>query len=713
MSDEIGDTQRAQRLRFLRLDDGAAASLAEIAPIVEKCLPDITAKFYTYLAEWPELRQLLGDEAKTEHLRQAQSAHWIDLLKGDFDDATLNRSVSVGAAHERAGLEPRWYLGGYCFVLERLLAQLHQTSDKQQFERRANALLRATFLDMDLAVSTYIEHGQAGKMKREMLALSNVIEREVGFTVADIGEQVDKLTVGAKELMGVAQTLTDAAQAVAAAVDTTSDNVRTVAGAAEELEVSSRGISTQVHGASTLTDAARTKAEEAAETVASLREATGRIQDVVRLIRSIAGQTRLLALNATIEAARAGDAGKGFVVVAEEVKRLARQTDEGIGGVNRQAQEIGRATDSTVEAVETIAASIRDIDAIAQQVASASEQQRAATSEIMGGANRAAEQTRAVADHARSVLDVANRTGETAHWVNSLSLVLRREVGDLQRRLSIILRSSSAGDRRGAERVAIALSFTAQDGQHTFTGQTGDISISGVLLAVPSDTARIGTELELDIQEIGRVSATVVAASVLGLHAKFRAPSGEDRLKIEAVQRHAKEHDGAYTALVAEVAAKVAVDFEKAIHDGRIGEDALFDTHYEPIADTDPPQFEAQHTLLADQVVQGEIEPPLERDARIVFCCVCDRNGYIATHNKKYSEPQRPGDKAWNTVHSRNRRIFDDRAGIVAARNTTHGFVQTYPRDMGGGNIVVLKEFDAPITVAGKHWGTVRLAIKP
>jgi methyl-accepting chemotaxis protein len=138
----------------------------------------------------------------------------------------------------------------------------------------------------------------------------------------------------------------------------------------------------------------------------------------------------------------------------------------------------------------------------------------------------------------------------------------------------------------------------------------------------------------------------------------------------------------------------------------------LFDTRYEVIAGTDPQQFSAPHTALTDRVVAPEIEPPLDRDPRIVFCTVCDRNGYIATHNRKYSEPQKPGEKAWNTAHSRNRRIFDDRAGIVAARNTTPGFVQTYPRDMGG-HIVVLKEFDAPITVGGKHWGSVRLAIKP
>jgi methyl-accepting chemotaxis protein len=77
------------------------------------------------------------------------------------------------------------------------------------------------------------------------------------------------------------------------------------------------------------------------------------------------------------------------------------------------------------------------------------------------------------------------------------------------------------------------------------------------------------------------------------------------------------------------------------------------------------------------------------------------------------SHLQRPGDPAWNQGHCRNRRIFDDRAGLLAARNIQPFLVQAYPRDMGGGNIVVLKEYDAPILVQGRHWGGLRLAVTP
>ncbi len=86
--------------------------------------------------------------------------------------------------------------------------------------------------------------------------------------------------------------------------------------------------------------------------------------------------------------------------------------------------------------------------------------------------------------------------------------------------------------------------------------------------------------------------------------------------------------------------------------------------------------------------------------------------GYLPTHNRVYSEPQRPGQRDWNTAHSRNRRVFADRAGLAAARSTRPFLLQAYRRDMGGGQFVRLKEADAPITIKGRHWGALRLAYK-
>ncbi|ARJ65401.1 chemotaxis protein [Magnetospirillum sp. ME-1] len=706
-------SKNRDRLRFLRLDDKAVSAIKAVRPLVEGSLPAIADSFYSHLMEWPNLQALLGGGARIGHLKQTQQAHWSALFSGRFDEDYFQRAVAIGATHERIGLEVNWYLGGYCFVLEKLIAELHGKCDKARFPDIAAAVLRAAFLDMDLAISTYIEHGEAGKMKREMLALSDTVDREVALTVGDIEKQVKRLIEGARELTGVATELKSMAEAVAEAVSVTSDNVQSVAGATEALEETSRQISAKVHGTSRLTDAAQQKMETAAATVDGLKDATGRIRDVVRLIQSIAGQTRMLALNATIEAARAGEMGKGFAVVADEVKRLAKLTEDGIRGVNAQAHAIGQATDETVAMVEEVTASIQDINTIAQEVNHASEMQLSATADIKGNAGQAADHTGTVHGHAQSVLMQAERTGITAQRVNELSMVVNRDVGDLQRRLGIILRSSAAGDRRAVPRVAVGLAFSGRIGTKEVKGHTGDLASKGVVLAGLNDPSLVGQGGTLDLDGVGSLACDAVGASVLGLHVRFREVSSQALTAIAAAQAKARAEERLYIDLVQGVAGGVTSAFEAALKAGEITEADLFDTHYEPIPETSPQQFMARHTNLTDRVVHQFTETVLDKDPRIVICCVADRNGYIATHNKKYSQPQKPGETVWNTANSRNRRIFDDRAGLVAARNIQPYFVQTYPRDMGGGNFVVLKEFDCPITIRGKHWGAVRLAIKP
>ncbi len=105
-------------------------------------------------------------------------------------------------------------------------------------------------------------------------------------------------------------------------------------------------------------------------------------------------------------------------------------------------------------------------------------------------------------------------------------------------------------------------------------------------------------------------------------------------------------------------------------------------------------------------------EALLKLSDKVVFCIAADRNGYIACHNAQYNQPQRAGDLAWNTAHCRNRRISNDRTGLASGRNRRPFLLQTYRRDMGGGQFVVMNEVAAPIVVDGKHWGGLRLAFR-
>jgi len=110
-----------------------------------------------------------------------------------------------------------------------------------------------------------------------------------------------------------------------------------------------------------------------------------------------------------------------------------------------------------------------------------------------------------------------------------------------------------------------------------------------------------------------------------------------------------------------------------------------------------------------DRLLPQIQERTLQLSPKVVFCAAVDRNGYLPTHNLKFSKPQ-GADPVWNAANCRNRRIFDDRTGLAAGRNQRRFLLQTYRRDMGGGNLVLMKDLSAPIRVDGRHWGGLRLA---
>ncbi|EME70259.1 methyl-accepting chemotaxis protein [Paramagnetospirillum caucaseum] len=588
-----------------------------------------------------------------------------------------------------------------------------QAEPVREFQR-SNAMLRAMEAKLAYSVQERAETARKSqeKLRSEMLNLTELLEGEVDNTVAEISAQAERLKEGAGRLLDTAEEVRTRSETVARAIEITSGNVQTVAGATEELEASSREITARIQNSSEHSEAARHRVDEASASVGTLTQATARIGDVVTLIQAIAGQTRMLALNATIEAARAGEAGKGFAVVASEVKGLAEQTEDAIGRVNAQARDIESTTQQAVATVEAVAGTIRDMEQIAGQIASSADEQRAATGEIMASAVQAADHTRDVAEAAAAVLKASEQTGITARKVSELSMLVNHDIGALQRRLNVILRTSYGGNRRAVERIPASLEFTAAFAGHTFTGHTGDISLMGALLVVgdaPKLEGEVGT---LTFPGVGDIPTKAILGSKLGIQCQYLKVGSDTKKRLAEAIEAAQAKDRPFVDAARKAAADVALAFEQAVDAGRISLAALFESEYTPILDTDPQQMLAPHSDLADQAVPGIIDPMLAANPRGVFCCVADRNGYIATHNKIYSQPQRPGDTVWNTANCRNRRMFDDRTGILAARNTKEYLAQTYARDMGGGNFVVLKEIDCPITVAKRHWGTIRYGIK-
>ena len=220
--------------------------------------------------------------------------------------------------------------------------------------------------------------------------------------------------------------------------------MQTVASATEELASSVREIAKQVQ---TSTRIATTAVEQANETDASigvLSQAANRIGDVIKLITQVAEQTNLLALNATIEAARAGEAGRGFAVVASEVKALAAQTAKATDEIGTQIAGMQTATQEAVGTIKTIAATIGQISEITTAISAAIEEQGAATSEISGNTHRAAAGTTEVANTMARVSEGATQTGAASSQLLTSAQQLADSTLSLQSDIDEFLKSIAA-----------------------------------------------------------------------------------------------------------------------------------------------------------------------------------------------------------------------------------------------------------------------------
>jgi len=427
----------ASRMKFLNFTDDMRRTLREIRPVVNQVLPGILEDFYKHLGQFPNMARYLTSTEAKDDVKRRQLKHWDVILQANFDETYVKSVKIIGETHNRLGLEPRWYLGGYSFILRRLVDAVEKGfssgwRNKQQAEARSRILgaaLAAALLDMDFVLTVYFEAGQ--RDKHEMLdRLATSSRDSVGKIVDAVSATAAQLEASSAKLTRAAESAQQRSTAVVKASEDASANVQTVASATEEMSSSIGEIGRQVQESSRIAGEAVAQAQKTDQGITKLSQAASRIGDVTQLITTIAEQTNLLALNATIEAARAGEAGKGFAVVAQEVKQLASQTAKATSEISGQIAEIQAATQESVVAIKEIGGTIARIAEIAASIAAAVEEQGAATRDISRNVQQAAARTTDVATNVSDVNREAAQTGSASADVHASA---RSLAGDSQR----------------------------------------------------------------------------------------------------------------------------------------------------------------------------------------------------------------------------------------------------------------------------------------
>jgi methyl-accepting chemotaxis protein len=541
----------------------------------------------------------------------------------------------------------------------------------------------------------------------------DLIEVDLAAMIRDVQRASDAVRGGTRATADLLGAISAQSEQLAAMAGRATEGAAHLATATEEFAKSSDEIGRQVRQAGTLTDDAGEAAAAAGQSVDGLNASSAEIGNVVSLISAIAKQTNLLALNATIEAVRAGDAGRGFAVVAQEVKSLSSATQNATEEISRKIDQLQRDAQQSSAAVNRIMAVIEAIRPVFAAIASAIEEQIATTGELSRSAASSAQFVSSVATSAAEIKAAAERAEASGAAIDRSRADAAGLAAKLQTRFVTFLRQTEIGDRRRHDRLPCDLSLVLRQGGGEIRGQTADLAEGGMLVrAADAEKLSVGTTVDADLSGIGRVRARIVARSALGLHMQFTdLEAGVERAlheRLGAIRNENKQ----FVERAVGAAAAISQAFEQAVTSGKLTREALFDTDYVAIEGTNPQQFRTRALAVLETLLPPIQEPLLASDTRMTFCAAVDRNGYLPVHNRIYSQPQKADDVAWNLANCRNRRIFDDRAGLSAARNGRPALIQSYPRDMGNGVVIMMREIDAPVRVFGKHWGGLRTAYK-
>ncbi|MBS0355112.1 MAG: methyl-accepting chemotaxis protein [Proteobacteria bacterium] len=499
------------------------------------------------------------------------------------------------------------------------LAELHGT-------------IKAMHKDGDLSRRAPVSSGKVGEVEavfNELIGSFQGIVGKVIFDAQRVSEAADLLSGHAGNVAEGSGSQKSAAESMVVAIEQMTAGVNAVADHASQTATNAQvARELSIKGAEIVTSASREieqiarSVEDSAQVISALGERSEAISGIVKVIREIADQTNLLALNAAIEAARAGEQGRGFAVVADEVRKLAERTSSATTEISTMISAIQSETKTAIASIDAGSAQAHAGAALAQKAADSLQQ-------INEGAQQTMEKVDAIAEA-----------------INAHSREADQIVGHVREIMEMVGRNSV-----GAQETLDEAS-----------------SLSG---------------LAVNLKEISRVFK-------LG-------PQGEQAMSV-----HKK-----MPSVAREAARQIGQLLEQAIASGQVSEADAFDDSYKPIPNTRPQKYSTRFDALTDRLFPAVQERLLDGNAEMVYAIGTDRNGYVPTHNKRFSQAL-TGDYEKDFVGNRGKRIFDDPVGKQCGKHEMPFLIQTYRRDTGE----IMHDISAPVYVNGRHWGGFRIGYR-
>ena len=483
--------------------------------------------------------------------------------------------------------------------------------------------------DGDLDVQVPVEsRDEIGVLAETFNSMTSVVFKEMQFElakvnrmVANIKETIQLLSTSASEIMAISAQQSAGATQQATAVQQAMTTAEEIAVTARQVAQNAISVETQAESANAAGKNSSQAVDNAlqgmgtlkeqimsvAEAMVMLGENSQQIGGIVNIIDEISAQTNLLSLNAAIESAGAGEAGKRFSIVANEVKRLAERTADATKQIKILIEQIQHATNTTIILTE-----------------------------------------------------------EGSKGVDAANLLVARVAHELQAIQSLIKETTTA---------AREIKYSTQ--QQTSASE----------------------ELASTIVEVRDVATQVASSAHETTQAIVEMTTLAERLR-EMMEEELREKGKAKTQSGARMIERILL---QALASGKLTPDDLFDENYQPIPATNPQKYHTRFDAFCDETFTGK-QDDFFNDSQVAFAVLIDRNGYLPTHNSRYSQPL-TGHYEQDLKGNRTKRLFNDKVGLTAARNEKEVLIQVYHRDTGE----KIWDISAPIYLQGRHWGAFRI----
>ena len=398
-----------EAVRLLRVDAEQLALLKEVRLIIEQDAEEIVRNFYAHVTTLPRLKAIIDRFSNVEALKITMKKYLLSLCPNKLDEEFIKWRVTIGEVHNRINLPPSYYLSANQVLCDEIMPRIfkHYRKKTELAIRASLAFQKVLSLDQQVVMASYIQSymteidkkadlekalNEIDSLQRRVSEASQALaatSEETAASAAEMNEATAQISNNASEAAQFSRQVDALAQEGARKIQMISETILRLAGMTSEMQ----GKMTE------------------------LDKSSARIASVTDVIKEIASQTNLLALNAAIEAARAGESGRGFGVVAEEVKKLATHSEQSV-------KEISELIMITKQNTVVVNQSIAQTTQAMQGAAAEAEEVVGRFGEIMSAINASIQQVQGIAQQIDALALTSGQIGAASEDVATSATAL-------------------------------------------------------------------------------------------------------------------------------------------------------------------------------------------------------------------------------------------------------------------------------------------------